>query len=110
MSVTVVTGIMTQNNYPYYLYFPLIIFPTSADLPSPTEDNIVLCGHPGLPSHGSLLTSQAGSGYSPGDTVFFSCSAGYVMAGGGGRVCGEDGIWSGALPVCSQYFTVETLT
>ena len=102
------TSVVKMRQYNFlYLCFSSVIFSTSGDLPSPRED-IVECGHPGLPSHGALLSSQAG--YSPGDTVKFSCSAGYVMAGGGARVCGEDGIWSGALPVCSQYPIVKTPT
>ena len=59
------------------------------------------CGQPGEPANGSLLSSEIL--FYPGEEAVYSCRPGYVLAGSERRVCGEDGVWSGALPTCSEY-------
>ncbi len=66
------------------------------------------CGFPGLPSNGSLAPSASSSSsssllYSPGESVRYRCSSGFVLQGEEERTCGTDGRWRGGMPTCSEY-------
>ncbi|XP_053203570.1 uncharacterized protein LOC128388218 [Panonychus citri] len=62
-----------------------------------------LCGHPGRPAYGKLLTSSfTQSTYNYGDTVNYACEKGYYLRGRGSRTCLNNGKWSGGLPICDS--------
>ena len=66
-----------------------------------TTSGSTTCGHPGTPPHST--TSQGGRReFLQGETVTYSCSAGYVLAGSSSTTCLAQG-WSRARPVCSKY-------
>ena len=55
------------------------------------------CGDPGLIGNGQReLTGTA-----VGEIVTFSCFEGFRMEGSQLRECGQGGLWSGSVPVCT---------
>lgn len=61
------------------------------------------CGHPGEPANGTLLSSEAM--FYPGEQVSYTCNQGFFLSapeGGGRRACGQDGRWTGDIPVCLE--------
>ena len=85
------------------------------------------CGHPGEPANGTLLSSEAM--FYPGEQVSYTCNQvgtptqlsgienllhqGFFLSapeGGGRRACGQDGRWTGDIPVCCQCHQSSNIT
>ena len=41
----------------------------------------------------------------PGALATYTCNAGYLLSGESERNCQESGMWSGAVPICTQGIT-----
>jgi len=48
--------------------------------------------------------SEALSDSNPGDVCVFSCEDDYKIIGSDTRTCGDDGAWSGTLPICESTY------
>ncbi|XP_078580606.1 uncharacterized protein LOC144864418 isoform X3 [Branchiostoma floridae x Branchiostoma japonicum] len=57
--------------------------------------NAAYCGDPGAPVNGNRVGS-----YFVGNTVTFSCSAGYIIQGSATATCQSSGQWTSAVPTC----------
>ena len=60
------------------------------------------CGEPPEVTNSTIVVTE---GTLFGDRISYSCDVGYESLGGNlTRICTEDGIWSGRMPVCSSEF------
>lgn len=60
------------------------------------------CGYPGLPVGAVLHLEGEEEEFPVGTEVSYECEEGRVMTGESDRKCGQDGTWSGSLPVCRE--------
>ena len=81
--------------------FPALVKPrmSSSDLSSLRLRFLIPdCGDPGCPVHGS----KTGNNYKAGETVTFTCDAGYHLEGSTTLLCLENGNWDNTIPKCKK--------
>uniref|UniRef100_A0A8C5XQI3 Complement C2 n=1 Tax=Microcebus murinus TaxID=30608 RepID=A0A8C5XQI3_MICMU len=61
------------------------------------------CPDPGI----SVGAVRTGSRFGLGDKVSYRCSSNLVLTGSAKRECQEDGVWSGAEPICRQPYSYD---
>ena len=75
-------------------------------------DESLLCGDPGVPTHGSRLTYNK-TVFEPGDQVDFSCDPGYKLVGSSTISCvdvyGVGGLWTSSIPACQGIVVITIM-